>query len=390
MTLVEFYDPIAIRNVLSALLLSPARLILAGTEMDKLQKAADRIRLFLNGRNMETEVIPFCLKDMSYTQVSEAVESLILRYGDCTADLIGGDYALFTVLGALSEKYGLKMHMADPSNLSITSFSKNEALPPLCPVTLSVREIVSLYGGTILESAAPKMENKAFWQDILAVWNICKKDCGDFNAALSALHSLISPEDNSPTISIKRMAETLSPQKEEKLRRLLDGLIGSGAITEYVQTNAAISFRYKSRATQSALRKEGSVLEFYTYFAALSDFGQSAPFDDGKIGVVIEWDSARDGLRNEIDVMLTDGITPIFISCKNGYVGTEELYKLAVVADRFGGPYAKKAIVMTRQKADISFLARARELGISVISDVQEMTLSGFSNHLKRTLKNKT
>ena len=388
MTLIEFYDPVPIRNVLSALLLSPSRLILAGTEKDALQKAAERIRVLLKGRNAKTEVMTVCLKDMSYDTVSEGIEALILRYEDCMVDLVGGDPSLFTAMGALAEKHGIKMHLANPADLSITPFTKKEAYPPLCIPRLSVREIISLYGGTITESSAPKIDDSAFRQDILTVFEVSKKNCGDFNAAISALHSLITPEDISPTISMKKIRETLSPQKAEKLFWVLYELSSVGAITAYQKTETEISFRYKSRVVQAALHKEGSALEFYTYYAALSDFG-TAGFQDGKIGVVINWDGEKDGVRNEIDVMLTDNITPIFISCKNGYVGTEELYKLSVVSDRFGGPYAKKAIVMTRQKADISFLARARELGISVISDVQEMTLAGFSNHLKRTLKNK-
>ena len=52
-------------------------------------------------------------------------------------------------------------------------------------------------------------------------------------------------------------------------------------------------------------------------------------------------------VRNEIDVILMHGTTPLFISCKNGNVDEHELYKLYTVAERFGGPYAKKMLIVT-------------------------------------------
>ena len=41
--------------------------------------------------------------------------------------------------------------------------------------------------------------------------------------------------------------------------------------------------------------------------------------------------------KNEIDVMLMRGVVPVFVSCKNGAVKMDELYKLDTVAQRFGG-----------------------------------------------------
>ena len=390
MTVIEFYDSTAIHNVLSALLLSPHRLVLVGAKEAELLNMAKRIRSLFKGKQIHAVVETLCPEENTYHAVFQGVESLVLKYPDAVIDLVGGDATLLAVAGAISEKYGTPLHRAEPGTASVLPFSKKEAYPAPQAVSLSIREIISLYGGIIRESVAPQIKNEPFWKDVLSVWAVCRQDPGDFNTAVSSLHSLTSPENISPSVSMQKINQSLSPQKAEKVFTVLRSLSKSGALVDYNETDAVISFRYKSRSVQAAMHKEGSVLEFYTYYASLSDFGQGVPFSDGKIGVVMEWDHTdADDLQNEMDVMLMDGITPIFISCKNGYVGTEELYKLSVVAARFGGPYAKKAIVMTRQKADISFLARARELGITVISDVQEMTLAGFSKYLKRTLKNK-
>ncbi len=394
MTVIEFFDSIAMHNALSALLLLPDRLVLFGTEGEKMHQMAKRLDALLRERKQATKVEVLCIPDKSFETILKGLESLLLQYGDCVFDLVGGETELLVAMGALSQKYGTPMHTLDHRNGTLSVFAKGEAYPPITPVRLSIREIISLYGGRITESTSPAKEHKGFWQDVLAVWSVCRQNCGDFNTALSLFHSFCTPENISPYISMPKINRTLSPQKAKKLFSVLHALVNAGCLVQYTENDTTLSFRYKSRAVQSALSKEGSVLELFTYYAAYVYPGQkNAPFSDAKIGVVIEWDASppkgQDDVKNEMDVMLMDTLTPIFISCKNGFVDTHELYKLSVVAARFGGPYAKKAIILTRQKADISFLGRARELGITVFQDVQTMTPGGFSKMLQRKLLSK-
>ena len=76
-------------------------------------------------------------------------------------------------------------------------------------------------------------------------------------------------------------------------------------------------------------------------------------YNDVMNGVYIDWDgdisTDQNGYdtENEIDVIMMHGMVPVFVSCKNGYVDKDELYKLNAVATRFGGKYAKKVLVAT-------------------------------------------
>ena len=80
---------------------------------------------------------------------------------------------------------------------------------------------------------------------------------------------------------------------------------------------------------------------------------------------------------NEVDVMLMHGTVPVFISCKNGYVDAEELYKLETVAERFGGKYAKRVLVATSidalGDAGEYLRQRAKDMNIRIIEGVQDM-----------------
>ena len=124
------------------------------------------------------------------------------------------------------------------------------------------------------------------------------------------------------------------------------------------------------------------MLELKIYLSALLTRGSDGKplFDDAMTGVVLDWDRrTREAASvNEIDVLLTRGMIPIFISCKNGGYGEEELYKLAAVAARFGGRFAKKALVAAGTSGsparDAYFARRAADLGICLIPGVHTLS----------------
>lgn len=117
------------------------------------------------------------------------------------------------------------------------------------------------------------------------------------------------------------------------------------------------------------------------------------------MGVSIDWDGMiydpMDRIpetRNEIDVVLMHGTTPLFISCKNGYIGDDELYKLHTVASRFGGPYARKMLIATdldrkSLMANRAFVQRAWDMDIYIVTDAAELTAEEFRQTLRQAVK---
>ena len=91
--------------------------------------------------------------------------------------------------------------------------------------------------------------------------------------------------------------------------------------------------------------------------------------------------------QNEIDVILMKGLIPVFVSCKNGAVEDDELYKLNTVAERFGGTYAAKVLLATTLgrggRSKRYLLERAQDMGIKVIEGVHEMTREEFARQLR-------
>ena len=139
-----------------------------------------------------------------------------------------------------------------------------------------------------------------------------------------------------------------------------------------VEAGERVSFDFTDAQIRTWLRDVGSVLELYIYKACLD----TGVFHDVCLSVIVDWQgkaSGPDSVTNELDVMATSGVKPVFISCKTCDVKTEALNELAILRDRFGGERARAAIV-TAEKGGGNMLHRAMELGIDVIdvNDLQE------------------
>jgi hypothetical protein len=145
----------------------------------------------------------------------------------------------------------------------------------------------------------------------------------------------------------------------------------------------SVAFRFRDKQIRSWLRDVGSVLELYVY-KACRDTGL---FQDVRTSAVVDWegDERSNAVSNELDVMCTRGVSPVFISCKTCDVRTEALNELAILRDRFGGKMARAAIV-TAERGGSAMRNRAEELDIAVI-DLNDLTAGRIGKRLKNLMR---
>lgn len=357
MTLIEFFDEEKIDNAVGTLVLRPKRAVfLFGKEIDTVFLNA--LKKILKNRNIDTELIGEKVNVSNPSETRKKVEEIVLLYPDADFDISGGNDVMLVTMGELARQYNLPMHMASALTGRVTCINSDKEYT-LHNTFLTVEELISLYGGKTVYQGTREIEtyrwerNLKAEEDVRRVWNVCKSDAGAWNAAIGAMRGYNADKKNI-------LAMTWSKLKK-------DGLI-------YREGN---NLRYKSPLVKYLLQKQGTALEMYTYIVAkATEF-----FDDGQSGIVIDWKGRRE-VENEIDVLLTKGFTGYFISCKNGIVDSDELYKLSIVAERFGGRYAKKILVLTRFEPDRSFMERANELGVSVVKNVRYLSEKDFGKKL--------
>lgn len=358
MTLIEFFDEEKIDNAIGTLLLQPVRTIfLCPKEKDiSFLNALNKI---LERRGISTHLLMEQVDVTDGRKTTEQVERLINKYPDVDFDIAGGNEVMLVTMGELAKKYSLPMHMANAQMGTITPINSNKEYKTY-KVALTVEELISIHGGKCSKDAREKetylwrRDSKAE-EEILKVWKVCKSDVGAWNSAIGAMRGYNMDKKN------------VLAMIWSKLKR--EGLVYKDQST----------VRYKSELVKYLLQKQGNALEMYTYTMAK----RAGIFDDGQSGAVIDWKGRRE-VENEIDVLLTKGAVGYFISCKNGIVDSDELYKLSIVAKRFGGKYAKKILVLSRFEPDMSFMNRAEELNITVIKNARAISEKEFIRRLSQ------
>jgi len=275
---------------------------------------------------------------------------------------------------------------------------------------VTVEEHIRLHGGVV------RYENENddrtfqwdlsddFVNDIEKMWSICRTNPGLWNAQLNVLEAfeacMVDPSLN-VMVNISTIQEHLKyvGVKYVSIKGLLRALDQKHLIYSYADDGQNISFTYKNEQVKKCLIKAGTVLELKVLIAANSLLNKDGTvfYTDSMNGVYIDWDGNLHDLtdeekdtENEIDVVLMKGLTPIFISCKNGQVDDDELYKLESVTNRFGGLYAKKVLIATylgkKTKSMEYFKQRAKDMKINLIDGVHQLSDEQFAKMVKHLI----
>jgi len=259
---------------------------------------------------------------------------------------------------------------------------------PAKAISLTVEEMIALHGGALFPDVY-QLPKECTHRDLDRLWRVVSGMPKEWNEKVSLLKRFekFSETKNPVWIPLQDVWASVPAlqEKEEEVRELINKLDREGVVIDQSSRNI-LRYTYNSDFLRYCIHTQGNVLEIKTLLEGRAvRKGRTQFFGDSRMGVKIDWDGnipaskyAFSGTRNEIDVMLMHGATPLFVSCKNGDVKPEELYKLHTVATRFGGPYAKKMLVVSdldRKDADSAhaFACRAWDMGIFMVSDAGEL-----------------
>lgn len=401
MTYIEFFEKDAIENICACFAQFPEKVIFIGNDSKLMDAHAERYMNLLERRGKRVEIVYKCVNRNNLQNIVDVIDGIVNEYEDCCFDLTGGEDLYLVAMGMIYEKYkdkNIQMHRFNILNGKIYDCDKDgRKISEEAPM-LTVEENIRVYGGDIIygneaDSSTYKWDlNSDFKKDIDTMWDICKRDVGLWNTQIGVFAAAESIGKNTMLTTaahIPTLTNKLRSKKAEYrlfhsiIKPLCDkGLLISCDEAENEQT---LTISFKNEQVKRCLTKAGQVLEMKIYTAALSakEGNGKQSYNDVMNGVCIDWDgeihidkNASD-TKNEIDVMMMHGMVPVFVSCKNGDLDADELYKLSTVAERFGGKYAIKALVATaldnNKNAD-SLRQRAKDMNIKIIENVQNMS----------------
>ena len=388
-TLIELYDERPLENVLGVDMFHPKRVvyICPGSVASDLN-LQNKLRLYFRHRSLHVELIFYRAGMFDAEEVLKVFRKVLSLYPDSVLDITGGTDAVLFAAGLLSAE----------SPIPVITYSRRENkfynirnapfcddLP--CDVCYTVEDCFLMAGGSMRPGRVDNSILSDYLDDIEPFFRVYLKHRRPWTKIVTFIQR-ISPADSEGRFSLsvsggytvkgERAARISAP--EDALRDLES--IGFLSDLEIVPEES-VSFRFRDAQIRTWLRDVGSVLELYIYKACLD----TGLFQDVITSAVVDWDGSgrQNAVTNELDVMCTRGITPVFISCKTCDVKTEALNELAILRDRFGGKIAKAAIV-TAEKGGAAMRNRASELGIDVF-DLDDLN-NLLNNRSDRRLRN--
>lgn len=393
MTLIKCFTISHIDNIAACLRLRPERMILVGNR-DIMAEPAARYQKILAQKQQHTD-ITFCdVKGKDFHDLYRVWETLVQKESDAVIDLTGGDETVILAVGAVLGR----MESGARQKIRVEKFDRSRSTVVDCihdgrelsygRVSLTVAQLLELHGGTLYpDSYQPPVDCRQV--DLEGLWKIAAENPTAWNRTIGNLNELESRSESKwdvylPLENLRNIPDF--ERKETAVRELLDKFHSCGVVEDR-SSRYALEYTYCSELLRYCTLKAGNILEVKTLLEGRGVSHKGAPlFDDCRMSVNIDWDGqVHDPIkripetRNEIDVVLIHGLTPLFISCKNGNIGEEELYKLNTVAERFGGPYARKMLIATdldrkSPSANRAFTQRARDMDIILVTDAGELT----------------
>ena len=391
MTLIEFFDrKSAVENIAGTLVCKPEKVVYIGSNTKRMKRSIENYKFVLNARGLNADFSYVSVSRNNLQAIISAIENVVEANSECTIDISGGDELFLVAVGVILEKYKdkVEIHRFDVNNNTVRDCNSDGCVLKTASIDLSTDENIRIYGGRVIyteEKANSTYKwnfSDEFRADVKAMWEICRKDVRAWNSRTNNIAKLCNRYLCESALEISFKYDEMKGADDFFL-----GLEKCGVIKN-LEISDRVSFAFKNGDTVRCLTKAGQLLELITAVTAmeLCEKGTSV-YNDVMSGVYIDWDGVvnDDGhadVENEMDVILMKGMIPIFVSCKNGEIDSDELYKLSVVSERFGGEYVRKVLVTTRldelgYKAEY-IRARAKDMGIRVVENVDSMSLKEF------------
>ncbi len=430
MVLIELFDRTPVDNIITTLALKPDRTVFFSTDIKKACRALPRFRKICEGRGICTD---FSVKGVSKNDLEDVTDALCDVISDpgnikgqIVVDISGGDdgtlVAVGMVFGMMNDnrlhafrinpisRRGILYDYTGRDNGRLKIERRVYDFTYNTQVYLTCEEDIILHGGKLISHGLTFELTDPLTNDVEELWNICRDDPAGWNNRIghfSAALIRFAPESDCRVLPRSAFSKSKNSVDLDLWNELVDK--GFVLIDEKRSAGDSIFFRFKNKLTEECLTKAGSILEYRTYLGAkrakIDDGGDFLPmFSDVRVSVVIGWDEDGEytvnepGTQNEIDCIAMAGVRPIFISCKNGDVKSDELYKLQTVSKEFGSDYAGSALISTvyfdesagvwggygGNKTTSSLKDRAAEMGIRLLSSVHRLSPGKFDENLEK------
>ena len=389
-TIIEIYDDEPIYNVLSIAEFKPKNVVYIGSRKLKSKRVKNSIISFIRELSLDTKCFFYSTDMLSIDAIHSELNNIFSLFPSCAIDLTGGNEVALVAIGMIAKEKNIPLFRYDRyaycyRNIYNCPMADNVPSEP----HLNIRALLALAGGVMKSHGHVSVDvlDTDTADDIFRVWTIYKKHHRVWSKVVGYLQQ-ISKNLDGDELHISSPDTIFSGERVSSANQaVMNDLAEAGIIENYYKDKRRLSFNYKNRLMRSCLCDAGICLELYVFAAAIT----AGVYDDVQISVVIDWDGKLDShinTINEIDVMLTRGIVPVFISCKSGTPNVTTLNEIKTLAKQFGGEYARPVLVTMAdiRSGDRYLMQRAQDMGIDII-DRDDLLYDRLSKRLYKLSK---
>ncbi len=388
--MVEFYSEEPLENVMAMIKYRPEKIIFLGHKDNMITKRINDIRDFRDKKCPDTDLEFIEVPKDDLNGAIDIITDIMRENPGVRFELTGGSELILIALGCIAARMNISKLRIDPFTGKEIDIRGDQVVTSDYHFNVSIAEDIILHGGALTSQTGSFSEWKftdEFREDIRIMWDICKVYRGNWNKHCATIDEL---RKNTPNQK-EGWVEIYKNPLGEAITLLRD-LEKEGLIKDYSESNKRVSFRFKNNMIRKVIGKAGNMLELHVYEVATRD---NYVFTDAIIGAHIDWDGEIHDFShpgydtmNEIDVILMKNVCPIFISCKSGKAGGHALHELETVTRKFGGKYARKALILAKAcdntTGTMYFKQRAKDMKIWIIDDVFRLSDEQLFNKLKR------
>lgn len=382
-TLIELFDKEPIYNYLAATVFKPDKVIFVGDGGTGRQENVAATDEYARMMKLPCRFERAHARPEDFHDVKRTVGNLIAKEkslgNECVVDVTGGRDLALVAAGSLMAE-GAEIIFYDLKNNEYQFLSNGETQK--VSVDIPCKAFIAIAGGTVYETARNldfSSEEKAVVSRLIRVFFEYDEVWTRFVKYLQQV-SKKDGEKVGDTLEIEApMSFADSGRTYSCNSEIMLALEKAGAVEnlEINRKNDTLKFRYMSRDIAVLLVNEGIWLELAVYLA-----GKSSPeFSDVQTGVKFVWDIpqknnplgrilSENTPRNEVDVILTRGVRPVFISCKTRLPANEDLNELYTIKQKFGGGLALAVLATTKRvEKNLPVYERAQEMGIEILDE---------------------
>lgn len=378
-TLIELYDRNPLYNYLAAQIFKPEKVVFVGAVNEPIEKCRAKTQRFaqLMGLNSKFEFIfskPNDFED-NYRTIKSIIEKEKLKGNECFIDVTGGRDLALVASGRFIDE-GAEIIYYDRSQSRYLSLISGKSLE--FETKISCEAFITMAGGTIFEVARSHSYSPEEERIVVDVTELYFEFRDVWTKFVKYLQQVAKKDENDRSLFVDApLSFSDNGRFFECNTEIMKRLEKLGAVKNLRFSEKRINFSFFSHRLANLLVNEGVWLELKVYMTAK----EMPCFSDSQTGVKFIWDIPSDERplsrllsdsvpRNEVDAVLSRGLTPVFISCKTRAPFNEDLNELYAIKEKFGGDFASAIIVTTKKvNRDTPIYERAQALGIGIIDE---------------------